>query len=182
VSSKRDGLEKAVYRIEQAIKKKSRNHGSQSEDDQNTIHLQNLLNEAQGLLPTQSPDIIDPAFRSQDVRQHQHSLLQHNQLGLMTGPEQNGVQNQDDHFSVDDAENPLQLLARASDLSGPPNQASYTPNLRSPISLSRHVNSGRDLDLQNFFGPFRPSLDIGSENDPIDMGLVTEDESVALFR
>jgi hypothetical protein len=100
----------------------------------------------------------------------------------MTGPEQNGVQNQDDHFSVDDAENPLQLLARASDLSGPPNQASYTPNLRSPISFSRHVSAGRDQDLQNFFGPFRPSLDIGSENDPIDMGLVTEGESVALFR
>jgi hypothetical protein len=180
VCSKRDGLEKAVYRIEQAIKK-SRNHGSQSEDDQNTIHLQNLLNEAQGLLPAQSPDTLDPSFRSQDVPQHQHSLSQHNQLGLMTGPEQNGVQDQDDHFSVDDAENPLQLLARASDLSGPPNQASYTPNLRSPISLSRHANAGRDLDLQNFFGPFRPSLDIGPENDPIDMGLVTEDESVALF-
>jgi hypothetical protein len=85
-------------------------------------------------------------------------------------------QNSDDHFAVDDAENPLQLLARASDLSVP----SGAPAAPTFVPRNSRGNA-RDQDLQAFFGPFRPSLDVGEEIDPIEMGIVTEEESVALF-
>jgi hypothetical protein len=39
-----------------------------------------------------------------------------------------------------------------------------------------------DPELQAFFGPFRPSLDVGSDIDPIDMGLATEVEANTLFQ
>ena len=39
-----------------------------------------------------------------------------------------------------------------------------------------------DPELQAFFGPFRPSLDVGPDIDPIDMGLATEVEANTLFQ
>lgn len=178
IKNKRDGLEKAVYRIEQAIKR-SKNQASQSEDDQNTLHLQSLLNEAQGLLPRQGQqrDNIDPRFRSEEVQQPQNHLGTSRQL--YTGNEAPGDQGGDDHFAVDDAENPLQLLARASDISGPSNTPSFPPP--SSYSVHRQLDVGRDQDLQRFFGAFRPSLDVGEDIDPVELGLVTEDEASVLF-
>jgi hypothetical protein len=57
----------------------------------------------------------------------------------------------------------------------------FTLNQAAPYSQPRHLNVGQGQDLQTFFGPFRPSLDVGEDIDPIDLGLVTEDESEALF-
>lgn len=167
-----------MYRIEQAIKR-SKNQASQSEDDQNTLHLQSLLNEAQGLLPRQGQqrDNIDPRFRSEEVQQPQNHLGTSRQL--YTGNEAPGDQGGDDHFAVDDAENPLQLLARASDISGPSNTPSFPPP--SSYSVHRQLDVGRDQDLQRFFGAFRPSLDVGEDIDPVELGLVTEDEASVLF-
>jgi hypothetical protein len=66
----------------------------------------------------------------------------------------------------------LQLLARASDLSGPTNSVA--------LPVVRPVNRG-DKSLRDFFGPFRPSLDNEIDIDPIEMGLVTLEETSALF-
>lgn len=180
--SKRDGLEKAVYRIEQAIKR-SRTHGSQSDDEQNTLHLQSLLNEAQGLLPRQQQQQqtnLDGGFQSQAIPM-QHQLAHQNQAAQsVPGTEQIGDQSSDEHFAVDDAENPLQLLARASDLSVPSHSKTYTPNNPLP-GVPPRSTVGRDQDLQDFFGPFRPSIDVGPDIDPIEMGLATEEDTVSLF-
>jgi hypothetical protein len=180
--SKREGLEKAVYQIEQAIKR-SKTGDHQSEGDQDTQHLRTLLNEAQGLLPRQLVNGAESSYLHQKTASQDHGLLhQQNQFGQpLPGTDLSVIQASDDNFEVDDAENPLQLLARASDLSGPPNQASYTTN-RSSLSQTRISNFGADPELQAFFGPFRPSLDVGSDIDPIDMGLVTEDEANTLFQ
>jgi len=86
----------------------------------------------------------------------------------------------DENYSLDDAENPLQLLARASNLSITPQQP-YAPSPLSPVSVPPRSDFARDSDLQTFFGPFRPSLDIGEDIDPIDMGLVTLEETDMLF-
>lgn len=83
----------------------------------------------------------------------------------------------DDHFSVDDAENPLQLLARASDLSAPSHPTSTSIH----TATSYNPASSGDRKLRAFFGPFRPSLDIGVDIDPIDLGLVTKEEATILF-
>lgn len=154
-------MEKAVFRIEQAIKK-SRTQSTQSEEDRNTFHLQNLLSEAQGLLPQTShqPD-------SSTGEGHRQQSFHANGASLDDSAEE---------FAVDDAENPLQLLARASDLSAPTAQFSYSANVPHRQSRDSH-----DHELQSFFGPFRPSLDVGKDIDPIDLGLVTEDEAAALF-
>ena len=178
--SKRDGLEKAVYRIEQALKKSK--NSDQSDGDQDTRRLRNLLDEAQGLLPRQLPNGTGSSFSHHKLHsQDRGQQNQQNQYGqAMSGADTTVIQGPDDNFEVDDAENPLQLLARASDLSAPPNQVSYTANISS--SQTRNPNVGKDHELQTFFGPFRPSLDIGSDIDPVDMGLVTEDEATTLFQ
>ncbi|KAH7363769.1 hypothetical protein BKA65DRAFT_121581 [Rhexocercosporidium sp. MPI-PUGE-AT-0058] len=213
IKNKRDGLEKAVYRIEQAIKR-SRTQGP--DEDQNTQQLQALLSEAQGLLPTSNspgfnmtpssdqPGILNPAgtqttghplpplshaqgmprvrldHSTRESVQHFPVVSNGSQSlhpGLPSNPFRRPVaetESPDDNFSVDDAENPLQLLARASDLSAPTNQASY-------LSPPRFPGAVGDQQLRDFFGPFRPSLDVGTDIDPIELGLVTEEEAVILF-
>lgn len=88
----------------------------------------------------------------------------------------------DDNYSVADAENPLQLLARASDISTPPfqQQSHAASNFVQPAPAQLADARWKD-DLQAFFGPFRPSLDVGEDMDPIDLGLVTAEEADALF-
>lgn len=182
--SKRDGLDKAVYRIEQAIKK-SRTHGSPSEEIQQTTHLQNLLNEAQGLLPRPVlrdttpilPQQVHPAHDQRQLPPIRHEPMNALPKTSMLGQ---NMPDGNDNFAVDDAENPLQLLARASDLSVPSGQAPYAASVLSSVTLPTRADFGRN-DLQTFFGPFRPSLDGGENIDPIDMGLVTVEETDALF-
>jgi hypothetical protein len=86
----------------------------------------------------------------------------------------------EENYAVDDAENPLQLLARASDISDPP-QRSYTSNMGNAPSHMSLQSIGHDQGLQSFFGPFRSTLDIAEDLDPIAMGLVTVEESEMLF-
>ena len=156
--------------------KRSKNQGSRSEDEQNTFHLQNLLNEAQGLLPRQNPN-LDPALQSQSTGP---SSSRHDRLDQSAGrSEILGDPNSDDHFALDDAENPLQLLARASDLTVP--HSTYSQSVALPVSFPSRSGQSRDLDLQTFFGPFRPNLDVGEAIDPVENGLVTSEEVDGLF-
>lgn len=43
------------------------------------------------------------------------------------------------------------------------------------------TNEDGDEDLQAFFGPFSPHLDVCEDIDPIDMGYITPGETIALF-
>ena len=181
LSSKRDGLDKAVHRIEQAIKK-SKTHSSHSEDDQQNLHLQNLLTEAQGLLPKSISG--DPMDQLQSAHEQRHiPMLNHDLMNALPKVDMlaQHVSDENEHFAVDDAENPLQLLARASDLSISSGQTPYAASTLSSMTLPPQNDFGRDHDLQAFFGPFRPSLDIGADIDPIDLGLVTLEETDVLF-
>jgi hypothetical protein len=176
-------LDKAVHRIEQAIKK-SRTLGNQSEGEQQTMHLQSLLNEAQGLLPR--PVARNPVAPRQPLHSaHERQIPTIRQDSIHALPRSEilpqNVPDENDNFAVDDAENPLQLLARASDLSVPSGQAPYAANILSSVTLPPRTEFGRDHDLQTFFGLFRPSLDVGEDIDPIDMGLVTVEETDVLF-
>jgi len=173
-SSKRDGLDKAVHRIEQALKK-SRTQSTQSEEDQKTFRLRNLLNEAQGILLRPHVHEQTPSLQYGQPSQVQQEIPAINNQSRHSLPQ---IQNHmaDENYSVDDAENPLQLLARASDLSIPQQQQPYAPN---PVTHAQRQDFGQDL--QTFFGPFRPILDIGEDIDPIDMGLVTLEETDLLF-
>jgi hypothetical protein len=144
------------------------------------------LNEAQGLLSSSvSRNLISSQLINLAQEQRQLSPICHDSINALPRAETLGqnVSDDNDNFAVDDAENPLQLLARASDLSGPSGQTPYANSILSSVTLMPRAEFGRDHDhdLQTFFGPFRPSLDVGEEIDPIDMGLVTVEETDALF-
>jgi hypothetical protein len=171
-----------VFRIEQAIKK-SRSQGNQAADDQEVIRLQTLLSEAHEVLAGQTAkDALPSPLSMQDPesRSNRQPAYRLDQVRHPLPPI--GNPSPDDNYAVDDAENPLQLLARASDISTPPFQQSHSSNfMPSAIAQLPPPDPHWRDDLQAFFGPFRPSLDIGKHVDPIDLGLVTFEEADALF-
>lgn len=91
----------------------------------------------------------------------------------------------DDGLALDDAENPLQLLARASDLQLTPRTITQNASSTSPNALSSPgttVYSGHSTcAIDSFFVPIRASLDVGPELDPVDLGLVTFEDANNLF-
>lgn len=92
----------------------------------------------------------------------------------------------EERLAVDDVENPLQLLARASNLHlsresshdhSPGTAASYHP----PASI---VTEELDLEMkqvETFFGTTHFNVDRGEDYDPIELGLVTDEEAEMLF-
>ncbi len=90
---------------------------------------------------------------------------------------------EDDQLSLDDAENPLQLLARTSELLSsitPQGPGAGVARLPSQSPPSRGL-AGEGDDLQKFFGRFQPRLDVGEDLDPIELGLITLSEAEVLF-
>ncbi|KAJ5767861.1 hypothetical protein N7533_000444 [Penicillium manginii] len=207
VKNKRKGLEKAIHQIEQAIKrpKLDPSAGSTDEAQRAISGLQELLSRFQGQL-SRSPDGglgaqargESEAFSSDLERDphHQHMVSP----SPRDAPEEN--------LALDDAENPLQLLARASDLQLSPlgvrhlPKSSPMPLISAPPSSSlpqeglvadpgdRGHDRGRDFDAEldrreqsakSFFIPARANLDVGADLDPVELGLVTFDESESLF-
>lgn len=162
-SSKRSGLEKAIYQVEEAIKKRK----SDTVADQTTLqHLQRLLNEAQGdegsSLDAKTPPIpTEPSYV----------------------PAKEAVRtSSDDQLAVEDVENPLQLLARASDLRIATTPQSYNTSVASPEGRFTGSEQSAFLDVHHFFLPMKAHLDQGSGLDPIDVGLVTKDEAEMLLQ
>ncbi|OBT70993.1 hypothetical protein VF21_09883 [Pseudogymnoascus sp. 05NY08] len=189
VKNKRTGLEKAVYRIGQAIARTKAN-GGELGDEQVALNLQHLLSSTAGLLPrstisqepSQSPQMQAPT-----------SMPTHHVTTVTTSPgypTHNNVtaspgypphRSHNNNYSVDDAENPLQLLASASDMAvSPPEPLANTqrPASSGPFYPAKEYE---DKDLQTFFGPFSPNLDVSEDIDPIDIGYIASGETTALF-
>jgi hypothetical protein len=132
--------------------------------------LQNLVDEARTTVPGSD-------FASPSTTAHRHS-------------EQEAQQSSgEDQLALDDAENPLQLLARASDLrvtspEGTDNRSPFV-NASTPSTRHHHSDHGDRSEINRFFLPMRASYDAGPENgddtDPIDLGLVTIEEADALL-
>ena len=162
MSSKRSGLEKAIYQVEEAIKKRK----SDVTTSQTTLqHLQALLSESQGEESRGNPD--DAVQSSSDTSPVPQPAKE---VALHAG---------DDHLALEDVENPLQLLARASDL------RIATPHSYDHASPDGKVNGSEQsafLDVHHFFLPMKASLDQGPGLDPIDVGLVTKEEAEMLLQ
>ena len=164
-----------MYRIEQEIKR-SKTQPTQLEDEKNPqYHLQSLLSEAQGLLPNDLQANATYGGVYQNGGDLPGNYARPNQTGDNVGDRDS------DELALDDAENPLQLLARASDLSALNNFSPNAPNVDSPVSSVSRPANVKEQELQAFFGPFHPSLDSEPEMDPVEMGLVTEEEAKSLF-
>jgi hypothetical protein len=130
--SKRSGLEKAIYQVEEAIKKRK----SDATTNQVTLeHLKKLLSDDQNeeeeaikasnasLSPNNTPPVPDQAVRGTSA---------------------------DDQLALEGVENPLQLLARASDL-----RIASPRTLRGSVSTPGSRVNGNDdgpyLDVHSFF-------------------------------
>ncbi|KAB8217558.1 hypothetical protein BDV33DRAFT_193493 [Aspergillus novoparasiticus] len=166
---KRKGLEKALHQIEQAIKR-PKPDASESDAAQNIISsLQDLLNRTQGnQLYSETEELSEDTDRLHNP---------HSPHGVDTG----------DSLSLDDAENPLQLLARASDLQLPPAEVRSFHGRRTlepsqPAGIPENNNAEDDSSTAKlFFVPVKANLDLGPDMDPIELGLVTPDEAESLF-
>ncbi|KAH7555866.1 Zn(II)2Cys6 transcription factor [Bipolaris maydis] len=163
VKNKRSGLEKAIYQVEEAIKKRK----SDVAVNQSTLqHLQQLLNEAQGDVGP-SQDAKSPPVLAE--------------LSYVPAKEVASTSS-DDQLAVEDVENPLQLLARASDLRIATTPQSYNTSVASPEGRFTGSEQSAFLDVHHFFLPMKAHLDQGSGLDPIDVGLVTKDEAEMLLQ
>ncbi|RAK83995.1 Zn(II)2Cys6 transcription factor [Aspergillus costaricaensis CBS 115574] len=166
VKNKRKGLEKALHQIEQAIKR-PRSDASGSEAAQKLISdLQEMLsNTREQQLHSEADDQSEDFDRSYTYHSPRDNI--------------------GDNLSLDDAENPLQLLARASDLQLSPTEVrgahKWPPSTIQPSGMLQNSTEGSDPTAQSYFVPIRASLDVGPGIDPIDIGLVTPSEAESLF-
>ncbi|GAW23447.1 hypothetical protein ANO14919_130060 [Xylariales sp. No.14919] len=193
VKNKHSGLEKAVFQIEQALK---RTHpgSDQIQNSEQSIELRYLLERSRDLLSaeqSQKTSSSGTTGRRQDgtITSPQQSSTSHGTPPSQTDSRDGGTVSQtvdDDQLNLDDAENPLQLLARTSELLssiGAANNGSAVDPAQSKVLPSRERTLGADHDgnLPVFFGRFQPRLDIGLDLDPIELGLLTLAEAETLF-
>jgi hypothetical protein len=179
--SKRKGVDKALHQIEEAIKKSriSRNGDPGSDVSKVISNLQHLLDKAQR-------QTVDRSFLSEQtpVADYEKETMDYSDSSLSQSNANNTTSsNPEDSLALDDAENPLQLLARASDLQLLPPSGQNNANSPLPLSSSGATtyssHSSRATD--SFFVPIKASLDVGPDLDPVDLGLVTFEEASMLF-
>ncbi|KAI1496048.1 hypothetical protein F5X99DRAFT_401589 [Biscogniauxia marginata] len=195
VKNKHSGLEKAIFQIEQALRR-SHPGAEQFQSTEQAAELRYLLERSRGLLNAENRHKRRCSRTNGNGVYHDdagHSP-QNTSPSLGTSPSQAGSREDgttsqkmdEDQLNLDDAENPLQLLARTSELlSSITPQANRSGGSRIPCkSISNRdqpAESDYDGDLQKFFGRFQPRLDVGDDLDPVELGLVTLTEAETLF-
>ncbi|KAI1340234.1 hypothetical protein F5Y15DRAFT_52099 [Xylariaceae sp. FL0016] len=199
VKNKHSGLEKAVFQIEQALRR-SQPGADQIQNAEQAVELRYLLERSRELLNTEnghrrraSAPNGNGAHLSDTTGTSPHGTS--TSIGT-TPPSQAGSREDvsvpqkmdDDQLNLDDAENPLQLLARTSELlsSMSPgtqlnNSAGNRLSAKSLMSRGLLPNNAQDADLEKFFGRFQPRLDNGEDLDPINLGLLAAVEAESLF-
>jgi hypothetical protein len=178
--SKHTGLEKAVHQIEQALKRSGFGN-EQIQSLEQATELRYLLEKSRDLLANRTGAEDYASFKADE--HDQRSSPNWTSASLDTPPQAPddglGQRIDEDQLSLDDAENPLQLLARTSEL-----LSAIQPRVANPANTAAAISKPQhrdDHDLQKFFGPYRPRLDVGEELDPIELGLMTPAEAEALF-
>ncbi|KAL4923332.1 uncharacterized protein BDV17DRAFT_245929 [Aspergillus undulatus] len=167
VKNKRKGLEKALHQIEQAIKRPKTDHPAAEAAQKVISDLQDLLSKTQ-------------KQQAQNESEDFSEDPDHPESHFPRDP------NSGESLALDDAENPLQLLARASDLQLSPNHVRDTamwPSLATP-QPTEGPSTGAESNAtaaKTFFVPVKANRDIGPDLDPIEIGLVTLPEAESLF-
>ncbi|KAM5356668.1 hypothetical protein ACJ41O_003314 [Fusarium nematophilum] len=173
--NKRTGLDKALFQIDQAVKRARSAAQKNPEDDRILAHLHDLLSgvntpeppPTRGYSATSTGADDDDAYSGEEEEEEQDTV---------TMPD--FIRRTQQSLAIDDAENPLQLLARASYIQ--PSPESRHGN--SPQQAHTASTMGQTEDeIQAFFAPAQVHLDIGQDVDPVSLGLVSEDEADNLF-
>lgn len=167
VKNKRKGLDKALHQIEEAIKRPKTDAAGSDAARKLISDLQDLLRRTQGHSARSEVEET-----SDDPDQSRTKSPQ----GAAAG----------DNLALDDAENPLQLLARASDLQFSSAECRDAPILStssgSQSSLRPNSSPNEDLPIaRSFFVPVKAKLDLGPDMDPIELGLTTLHEAELQF-
>ena len=185
--SKRSGLEKALYQVEQALKRSK--DGSTGLPAEAEADLRQLIAAPQTspLLRRQSSLTAPTINNQQSFNQSAAELVsadttETTDSSLEVSPADHGEKA--DELALNNADNPLQLLAMASVL---PSQSPSTSMSTSPAGVFPHhqpaneATTNDDFELQRFFGSLTPRLDNSPQLDPIELGLVTQEEADSLF-
>lgn len=187
VKNKRSGLDKAIYQVEEAVKK-ARTKGTEI-DDEHAQALRRLLDE--------SKDVSQKAIGNGGNISHEKTISPEAPI-LAMGQAPISVQGmpevqaagaesltrsieEESNVTVNNANNPLQLLAIASAI---PEAATGNPSPASNYGVSPGTTaaaSGDDDDTRDFFSPMTSKLDTGKDLDPQDLGLVSDQEVEVLF-
>lgn len=191
VKNKRSGLDKAIHQVEEAVKK-ARTKGSAMQDE-HTRALRQLLTESENSHHTSAgptlatDDLAIPRANSNSVTGYAGNLPQ--QTPHMSSLESRHSASMidvngdgDDDVTVNNANNPLQLLAIASSIPEPePNDPYADANNDLSPSTATVTAAIDDDETRDFFSPMTSKLDVGEDLDPLDLGLVAEDEVEVLF-
>lgn len=187
--SKRKGLEKALYQVEEALRRVAPE--AQGTDAEKAIlDLKSLLAASQDGQLNGSQDSNKRARLVHGSSELQDSSSEEEESPR---PRKNSYRREstisrqhvvaEERLAVYDAENPLQLLARASNLHLSPN-SSVDQSPITNMSLNRGSSIMDDQDeseVHAFFATTHFNLDIGRGYDPIELGLVSEDQAEQLF-
>ncbi|KAK3985254.1 hypothetical protein QBC44DRAFT_161962 [Cladorrhinum sp. PSN332] len=200
VKNKRTGLEKALHQVEQAL----RRSGASVQGIEGTKVVSELKailgSNPDGSVPPADPDQLANrrTVRRRDSRLSDIHLpdassdagdSSASDQDEMSVPPQGSTPSQghvgEESLAVDDAENPLQLLARASDLHVSPKSGDHPALDAASSSNSRargqNKQPERISEVEKFFKLSQFSLDIGPSLDPIELGLITQEEADTLF-
>lgn len=166
-ASKRKGLDKALHQIVQAIEKVGAGEASSKD-------ARGVISNLEELLRTAGPrQVAQVEQLSDDI---------HTALDLIDSP----PINTDKNLGLNDAENPLQLLARVSDLQRSlqgtqHGSTALIPSNSLPTTSMESSASPSKVATESFFVTVKANLDIGSDIDPVELGLVTVEECAELF-
>lgn len=186
VKNKRSGLDKAIYQVEEAVKK-ARTKGTTIHDDHARV-LRQLLGETQD-------DEQDPIHRSRNRSSeinhatntaspstHYTSITQQDLSGIHLGESEPVVQavNDDGEAILNNANNPLHLLAIASSIPEP--AVNSSPSIALNATQSNIMMDNTDeYETYDFFSPMVSKLDAKNNLDPLSLGLLSEEEVEMLF-
>ncbi|OMP81727.1 hypothetical protein BK809_0002721, partial [Diplodia seriata] len=168
VDSKRTGLAKAIFQVEQAVSQLQSGR-SDPKTNEAALHLEHLLNAVRHLPQADRNDAsLDDYAQSAGLPNEPSEGYSPSNT---SSPESPAPAAAVADYPLNDAENPLQLLAHASDLS----------RLRLNAGPYQEVDQSSETVLA-FFSPLRPKLDASPSMDPIELGLVTQTEADELFQ
>ncbi|KAH7141434.1 hypothetical protein B0J13DRAFT_556837 [Dactylonectria estremocensis] len=184
IKNKRTGLDKALFQIDEAVKR-ARSAAQQSPDDNRVLaHLQGLLSGAHVDEASSARDVYVSTSASLGTDEHDDASsgddddddVDEQDPVTMT----EFIQRTEDSLAIDDAENPLQLLARASYIQPSPESRHGSSPGMPLIAIASPAQQSGD-EIQAFFAPARVHLDIGDDVDPVSLGLVSDEEAESLF-
>ncbi|OAR01888.1 hypothetical protein LLEC1_05965 [Akanthomyces lecanii] len=179
IKNKRVGIDKAIYQVQQAARRAGKGGRGSKADETILARLRDILHEDDdddgdalgeddddAITSSRQNGTMSASASAQEVKPDSGARY-HRPPGEMS-------------LAVDDAENPLQLLARAS---------YFTPSAeergkRTPQKTRQDAAAASDAEhakLNDFFSITRSDLDVGDDVDPISLGLVEEDEAEMLF-